>query len=67
MDATVPLYPGLPSNSPFQERVYNLPAMERKRTYLVVSGVTAIVGAVLLGFGTLAKGRDRQPQNQNRE
>ena len=64
MDATVPEYPQYYQKSPwwerdvFQDRYYNRPAAEEKWAYLVCSGIVAIVGAMLLGFATLAKSRD---------
>ncbi len=61
LPTTVPLYPILPANGPMQEWVYNLPASQRKWTCCLLSGVAAIVGAVLLGFGTLINSQQREP------
>jgi hypothetical protein len=42
-------------------RVHNLGLMEERQTYLALSAVVTIVGALLLGFGILASRGDRKP------
>jgi len=58
MDTTVPEYPGSTGRFAREHRVYNIGLMERKRSGLILSGVLAVVGAILVGFGAVAKHGD---------